>query len=390
MESTREDPLADEAGVIGEPEEDFADESGDEVYDPEDVQLDRGVITTPYDAPVRTLVDEISSKDLIVNPEFQRQNVWRRDRQSKLIESLLLNIPIPVLYFAEDEDGTRVVVDGQQRLRAIEEYYAGQYPLRKLEVLSKMNGKRWADLTPKESRTILNRTLRCVVISASSPPTLRFEMFERLNTGGMPLNDQELRNCVFRGTLNKLLHEFVREPLWLQVVNRTAPDARMRHEELVLRFFALRSVVGNYRPPLKQVLNNYMRSNRNPVNGQLAEMRASFARGLQNCQTVFGSKSFRRISADRNDNERWDYNVNRAVFDIQMLTFSQIPQDVLESKKAAIQDRFRLHCLADDVFQSSVSLATADRRNFYARLKIWIGALSEEGIAVPLKDQLPV
>jgi hypothetical protein len=93
-------------------EEKFTDDPGDQRYQTQDVLLDRGVITTPYDAPVRTLLDEIREKMLIVNPPFQRKSVWGRDRQSKLIESLLLNIPIPVLYFAEDEDGTRVVVDG--------------------------------------------------------------------------------------------------------------------------------------------------------------------------------------------------------------------------------------------------------------------------------------
>src|SRR5437763_13836314 len=96
----------------------FEDDAGEQIYQPSDVPLDREVITTPYDAPVRTLLEEIREKTLIVNPPFQRQSIWDRGRQSRLVESLLLNIPIPVLYFAEDEDGTRVVVDGQQRLRA--------------------------------------------------------------------------------------------------------------------------------------------------------------------------------------------------------------------------------------------------------------------------------
>src|SRR2546427_192409 len=104
----------------------FEDDPGQQSYSVGEVPLDREVVTTPYDAPVRTLLDEIRDRTLIVNPPFQRQSVWDRGRQSRLVESLLLNIPIPVLYFAEDEDGTRVVVDGQQRLRAIEEFYSGR------------------------------------------------------------------------------------------------------------------------------------------------------------------------------------------------------------------------------------------------------------------------
>jgi len=369
-------------------EERFSDDAGEQAYELDDVQLDRGVITTPYDAPVRTLLAEISDKDLIVNPKFQRQNVWGRDRQSKLIESLLLNIPIPVLYFAEDEDGTRVVVDGQQRLRAIEEYYAGRYALKRLEVLSSLNLKRWTDLTPKQSRTILSRTMRCVVISASSPASLRFEMFERLNTGGMPLNDQELRNCVFRGSFNDLLHELVRTRLWLSAVKKDSPELRMRHEELVLRFFALRSVVTNYRPPLKQVLNEFMRSNRNPDAAGLAAMAAIFERALRNCTAVFGTNCFRRVQTD-GKGERWDTNVNRAVFDVQMLGFADLSPSVVSERAEAIREAFRFHCLADEEFQDAVSLATADRKKFYTRMRIWLTALREEGVDNSLLDELP-
>jgi hypothetical protein len=376
-------------GAQGLSEEQFSDDSGEQSYDLDDIQLDRGVITTPYDAPVRTLVAEIADKDLIVNPKFQRQNVWGRDRQSKLIESLLLNIPIPVLYFAEDEDGTRVVVDGQQRLRAIEEFYAGRYALKKLEVLSSLNGKRWTDLTPKQSRTVLSRTLRCVVISSSSPPTLRFEMFERLNTGGMPLNDQELRNCVFGGSLNDLLHTLVRTKPWLFAVRKTYPELRMRHEELALRFFALRSVIQNYRPPLKQVLNEYMRRNRNPEQEALDELSASFERALRNCIVVFGNQSFRRIAQAKPGVERWDTNVNRAVFDVQMLSFADLSQEIVNTKREQLRDTFKLHCLADEEFQDAVSLATADRKKFYTRMRIWLTALSAEGVVSPLAELIP-
>jgi hypothetical protein len=125
----------------------FSDEEGVQAYAAEDFPADRELVTTPYDAPVKTLVDDIELKNLILNPDFQRKSVWDRQRKSRLIESLLLNIPIPVCFFAEDDDGKRVVVDGQQRLRAVEEFRNGQFALRGLQVLSQLNGKRWADLS---------------------------------------------------------------------------------------------------------------------------------------------------------------------------------------------------------------------------------------------------
>ena len=363
----------------------FEDDPGEQSYQPSDVPLDREVITTPYDAPVRTLLEEIREKTLIVNPPFQRQSIWDKGRQSRLVESLLLNIPIPVLYFAEDEDGTRVVVDGQQRLRAIEEFHSGQYNLQKLEVLAPLNGKRWADLTPKQGRTILSRTLRCVVISANSPPTLRFEMFERLNTGGMPLNDQELRNCVFRGDLNDLLNEVVHSGPWLNFIGRAEPDARMRHHELVLRFFAIESALDNYRPPLKSVLNDYMKAHRGLTVDERANHRARFDRAFANVRAVFGVRSFRR----HKPGDAWDRNLNRAVFDIQMLSFvGRTPEEVAEHAQAAL-DRFKDLCLHNADFADALSRATADRSRLYLRLRIWGQALEEEGIAPAYLNRLP-
>lgn len=110
---------------------------------------EREVFTTPIDPDVRTILGQIEDGSLILHPKFQRAIVWDETRQSRLIESLLLNLPIPPCFFAEDEQGTRVVVDGQQRLAAIDEFYKGSYALQGLQVLSALNGKRWSTLEPR-------------------------------------------------------------------------------------------------------------------------------------------------------------------------------------------------------------------------------------------------
>lgn len=364
----------------------FSDDPGQQAYSPDDISIDRGVTTTPYDAPVRTLLEEIREKALIVNPPFQRLNVWRRDRQSKLVESLLLNIPIPVLYFAEDDDGTRVVVDGQQRLRALEEFHSGTYPLSGLEVLSTLNGQRWADLTPKQSRTLLSRTLRCVVISAASPATLRFEMFERLNTGGIPLNDQELRNCVYRGTFNDLINQLVNSKPWLLTIGRSEPDVRLRHHELAVRFFALDGGIETYRPPLKKVLNDYMKNHRNPSKVELNAYAKKFSLTLANVHRVFGEHAFR---LPRADGQRWEYVVNRAIFDVQMLGFSNADPDVVGEKSTELLLEFQKLCLGDREFFRTLTAATADRRNLSMRLRIWGDALVRHGLTPDYLERLP-
>jgi hypothetical protein len=358
-------------------------------FELDEVALDRGVITETHDIPVRILLAEIAKNALIVNPKFQRHAVWGRDRQSMLIESLLLNIPIPMLYFAEDEDGIKVVVDGQQRLRAIDEFHSGRYVLKRLDVLPNMNGKRWADLSPKQSEAVLDRRLPCVSISAASPATLRFEMFERLSAGGLPLNDQELRNCVFRGPFNDLLHDLVRTPPWLAAVGKPDADLRMRHEELALLFFAVHAVATDYHPPVKHLLNEFMRSNRHASEARIYELAATFERALTNCLAVFGEHCFRRVVQAKGRPERWETNLNRAVYDVQMISLAGLSTDLVAGKASEIREVFSRESLTNDAFQSALAVASADRKAFYTRLHIWLGALRDAGFEQPLLDRLP-
>jgi hypothetical protein len=362
----------------------FEDNPGEQRYALDESQLDRGVLTTPYDAPVRTLLLELQDKSLAVNPIFQRYSVWNQRKQSKLIESLLLNIPIPVLYFAEDEDGTRVVVDGQQRLRTIDEFYSGRLRLRGLQVLPSLNRMRWTDLTTKHANLFLRRTLRCVVISATSPQSLRFEMFERLNTGGVPLNDQELRNCIFHGALNDLLRGLSANQIWQQALGLEEPDQRMADMELALRYFALRSNLNNYKPPLKEALNDYMKTHRNPSEESLAALNEVILSTVEKVRSVFGDKLFRRVRVLLGKTENptlWDRGINRAVFDIQMLAFESLDSNWLTEHRSNILSAFEELCSTDAGFIDSVTSATANRSAVITRLRKWglvLARLGEE------------
>ncbi len=373
--------------MVEEPEFEFADEEGSQPLEIE--AQSREVISTPYDAPVRTLIDEVQNKELVVNPEFQRGSVWSRKLKSRLVESLILNIPIPVLYFAEDDDGTRVVIDGQQRLRAISEFYAGAFPLSDLQVLSGLNGKSWTDLSPRDARTIRNRTLRCVVISAKSSPTLRFEMFERLNTGFVQLNDQELRNCIFRGPFNGLLEELATSTAWLQAVGRDKAHARLVDHEMALRFIALDAVVSDYRPPLKQILNKFMQDHRRDSGPTMAVHRERFHRALSNTRKVFEGMSFRRTRLEEDNTQVWDRSINRAVYDIQMLAFADLQENELQGREHEIREVFEQLCLYDADFSDAISRATADRTRFYRRLRKWADALGAIRIEASYAARLP-
>ncbi|WP_297865972.1 DUF262 domain-containing protein [Silanimonas sp.] len=165
---------------------------------------------------------------------------------------MLLNIPVPNLFFAEDDDKTKVVVDGQQRLTALHHFQENRFPLKGLESLSALNGKRFEDLTDRQQRIFNNRTLRCLVISARSDSEIRFQVFERLNQGGVPLNAQEVRHCVYRGSLNDLLHQLAKDPNWLSILGKDEPSPRMTDCELILRFLSFRDKGKGYSPPLNR------------------------------------------------------------------------------------------------------------------------------------------
>ena len=247
--------------------------------DPDEVPIrDRRVFTQPYDLVVESLVDQIKGgtiflRPLSERPSFQRRYVWTNVLASRLIESILLNVPIPPCYLSQNEDFELDVIDGQQRLFSIYRFLDNQYSLSDLEVLKELNGLRLHEIPPKQQRQIQTHTLRCVLITNESHPEIKFDVFERLNTNTVPLNSQELRNCIFRGSLNDYLKKAVAYQPWLQILGKKQPDKRMRDEELVLRFFAFwMNGVEAYRTPQKHWLNDTAKAGKKLSEGKIDEL----------------------------------------------------------------------------------------------------------------------
>ena len=367
----------------------FSDEEGTAAAEWTHLPPEREFFASPYDPPVKALIAEIREKELIARPTFQRNAVWDRRRRSKFVESILLNIPIPNLFFAEDDDGTKVVVDGQQRLLALKDYVENSFRLGGLEVLHRLNGMQFGDLTERQQRIINNRTLRCLVISAKSDSEIRFEVFERLNTGGLPLNAQEVRHCVFRGGLNDLLHELATERSWLALLGRDNPDPRMNDCELILRFFAVRHALPSYAPPLKTLLNHYMKTNRYAEKNALDEMRSAFLTTVDAVSKSFAGHPFRRAQLIEQGIAEWDNSLNRAVYDVQMLVMEGVDPVWVVANTAEIEARFVALCVDDQHFSDCVSRATANKTRMDYRLAVWNEALRGLGAVLPFSGRIP-
>ncbi len=389
MSEKAEETNVEQADVSPESTSQFADDEGEAAVAWQQLPPEREFFATPYDPPVKSLVQEIRDKELIVRPTFQRYAVWDHGRKSKFVESLLLSIPIPNLFFAEDDDKTKVVVDGQQRLIAVKEFLENQYPLKSLEVLTALNGKRFDDLTERQQKIIRNTTLRCLLISARSDSEIRFQVFERLNQGGVPLNAQEVRHCVYRGSLNDLLHQLVKNALWLKLVGQREPHPRMVDCELILRFFSIRHSLPKYAPPLKTLLNTFMRDHRNPEAKELAELQKTFELAIAPVATVFGDEPFRRVYVGPDKEIHSDRSINRAVFDVQTLVMEGLDLGWAKAKKIGIVEAFKKLCLSDQAFADAVSRATADKARMEYRLRKWKDALVSLGADLRSAARLP-
>jgi hypothetical protein len=347
---------------------------------------ERRLVTQPYDLSISTLLSDIKSETLLLELEYQRDYVWDDAKASRLIESLLLNVPIPVCYFAENADSSQEVIDGQQRLRSIQRFVepeteGDRLKLRGLPVLREFEGLTFPELSQRDQRRIVTRTIRCVVVTEESHPDIKFDVFERLNTGAARLSDQELRNCIYRGALNDVLKETkefenLQKALSGQLVKRKG-DA-----ELVLRFIALADRLDQYKPPLRQFLNEYMREFREDADHVAPFVRA-FREVAELSFELFGDSAYRR-RVDGGPRQ----NVNKAVFDAVALSFFLGDIAQIREHSAEVIGSLR-DLLADPDFEPMISRATADRARMFGRIRAFSEKLEALGISTRYRDVLP-
>lgn len=257
--------------------------------------------------PISTLQAMIKDQ-ITLNPEFQRRDRWDNRKRSRFIESIIMNVPIPPVFLGEDEYGTYVVLDGRQRLTAVYEFLKNSFPLEDLTVWVELNNKRYADLEQSGlNRTLTRRFIPAILLLKESSPEVKYDVFDRLNTGGVKANEMEIRNAVFRGDFTKLIQELSgysnfrklwdipEDPKALSVNNLYST---MGDVEYVLRFFALRhpeSMEGRF----KEYLSFFMKEKNESYNreNRLLESDANlFKTTVDNTLEILGDQAFSRIS----------------------------------------------------------------------------------------------
>lgn len=344
-------------------------ETGSDVPDPDEVPIrDRRVVTQPYDLAVDSLIEQIRGgtiflRPLSERPSFQRRYVWTDVLASRLIESILLNVPVPPCFLSQNDDYELDVIDGQQRLYSLYRYLDNQFALTGLEVLTELNGMRFYEVENKLQRQVRTHTLRCVLITNESHPEIKFDIFERLNTNTAPLNAQELRNCIYRGALNSLIKDLAEDERWLEVLGKKQPDRRMRDEELILRFFAFRiSGLKGYRTPQKHWLNSVAKEGRNFSPRKIASLRADWDTALSNSQIWFEPRQCFRREGSR--------AINRALFDLVSSFAARITDADATRVKRQFLSRYQ-QVLNDNEFQDLISRSVDHTSRTKRRFEIW-------------------
>lgn len=343
--------------------------------------MQRRIFTDKSDPPVEALYNRWKDGDLILDPIFQRRKVWDDTRSSKLIESAILEIPLPVFYLAESRDGTNEVIDGQQRLNAFFNFLDGKYALRNLKAFPEVNRNKFIDLGRPIQRHIRNYPLRTVTFKKESDENLRFEIFERLNTGAVPLNQQELRNCIYRGPYNQLLIELSEDPDFMFLLGLKTPEKRMKDVEYALRFSAFyHATYLKYRPSMARFLNEDMKEYQKISNVKALELRKAFKKSITLIRSLLGEHAFKRFhkGSDKSHDGYWEpKKFNASLYDVLMFSFADREKNLVMANLDSIREALIVLMTENQEFIEAIELSTSSLKMVTRRFDIWRKTLDD-------------
>lgn len=335
------------------------------------------------DWTVETILRQIEQDNIDLSPGFQRRNAWNDVKRSKLIESLIIGVPVPEIVLAEDLTKRKsfIVIDGKQRLLALagfaspKKYGSWTRPvLRGLNTRKDLNSQTFENIKamPDESRQLMNADIRCTVISNYRSTAVLYDIFYRLNTGSVPLSSQELRQVLNRGPFAEFLIRSTNEPIPLHsILNLTGPDNRLRDAEIVLRFISFSMFGPDYGGNLTPFLDESMaRINKDwatyeaKVDALFRELNAATSSLIE----FFGERRVGR----KYSNGDWENRFNRALFEVQAYYFGKIPTSSLKAAdKDSVVTEFEAFCGGSPEFLDSIETSTKNLQRYRRRYEMF-------------------
>lgn len=357
-----EDGLADSTLEI----DDAASEENDSIY--------YSVSSFGADYTVDGLVKRLDKQQIVV-PEFQRKYVWDIKKASRFIESLIIGLPVPGIFLSRDTFDTskssqsqgHLIIDGQQRLLTLQKFYKGFFCEKKFRlvgVCDELNGKSYDELSPDDQGRLDDAIIHATIIKQEAPDkdnSSVYMVFERLNTGGMLLQPQEIRACIYHGKFNNLLNNLIQVPTWRQLFKNE--NTRMKEQEMILRFFALYFRHEDYKKGLKYFLNSFMHENQNLELYGEEYLTKLFTDSINVIVGAKGVDAFRRGSV-----------VNAAIFDSIMIGVAKRLQISYLSVEDCCEKYDQL--MSNATYIDNCTNSTADEKLLKERIRLAIDTFS--------------
>lgn len=318
------------------------------------------------------VVRRIAQGRFVMDPDFQRGFVWDVSKQSRLIESILMRIPLPVFYVAEDPKGRLIVVDGRQRLTSLQRFFNDELEL-DLNGRADLNGLRFSDLDVRLQNRVQDCQLLFYIIDHAVPERARLDIFERVN-GGEKLTRQQMRNAIYNGPATVLLREEAESELFRDATGNSLRPGNMQDRELVNRFCSFDLLpLEDYRGDMDQ----WLAASLVRLNGADAEardaVRARLRRGLRNNLVTFGQHAFRKLPKDGSNRRSL---INASLFDVMSTGLARYDEGLVRSRKTALVEGLRQR-LEDHSFQRAITYGPNTPKEVRTRFQIGHGMLKE-------------
>lgn len=320
---------------------------------------------------VGEVVKRIRSDRYDLNPEFQRDFVWKEDKQSRLIESCIMRIPLPVLYVAEAIDGRIIVVDGLQRLSTFRRFLDNKLKLSFAknddEPPHPLEGKSFSNLELKLQERVEDTQLTLYILDSKAPERAKLDIFERVNSGE-PLTRQQMRNCLYNGNATRWIKRCAESRPFLNVTGGSLASKTMRDREAVNRFCAF-SILGwsNYRSgEMDSFLAEALESMNKMTPGELNQLEKTFMFSMDLNEHLFKRHAFRKSLRTENDADRSALNV--ALFDVCSVVLSTLDERAVSTRHSEIKSAVA-ELLLDEEFNRAITYATNDKRRVKTRFE---------------------
>ena len=310
---------------------------------------------------VQGAMQRIDRGAYVMDPDFQRDFIWPPEKQSKLIESVIMRIPLPVFYMAEDDQGRMIVVDGLQRLSTFQRFVKDKLELA-LPSRSDLHKKRFSELPPKLRNRIEDCNLIFYIIDSKVPEQARLDIFERVN-GGVPLTRQQMRNCLFMGPATRFLKDEANTRIFLEATGNSLKRSTMRDREFVNRFCAFQILdIEEYRGDMDEFLAKSLRKMNGMDAAELFRLSEELRLSLVNNLLLFEKHSFRKHAQKQSKRGV----LNASFWDVMSTGLSRYPHDRIQERAEDIRRGIRC-LLDDDDFNIAITYGPNDARKVKQR-----------------------